>query len=143
MTSFTLPSPESPFGERVARRLRDDIVAWLTTVSADGTPQPNPIWFLWDGSSFLIYSLPGAARLGHIARNPHVSLNFDGNGRGGDIIVFSGTAHVSPDETPADQNVIYLAKYRTAIDRNFGGPAAFAARYSTPIRFAPLKVRGN
>ena len=143
MTSFTLPSPESPFGERVARHLRDDIVAWLTTVSADGTPQPNPIWFLWDGSSFLIYSLPGAARLGHIARNPHVSLNFDGNGRGGDIIVFTGTAHVSPDESPADQNVIYLAKYRTAIDRNFGGPAAFAARYSTPIRFAPLKVRGN
>lgn len=143
MTSFTLPSPESPFGERVARRLRDDIVAWLTTVSADGTPQPNPIWFHWDGASFLIYSLPGAARLNHIARNPHVSLNFDGNGRGGDIIVFTGTAHVSPNEPPADQNAIYLAKYRTAIDRNFGGPAAFAARYSTPIRFTPLKVRGN
>ena len=142
MASFTLPSPESPFGERVERHLRDDVVAWLTTVSADGTPQPNPIWFIWDGASFLIYSLRNAARLGHIARNPHVSLNFDGNGRGGDILVFTGIAHISPDDPPADKNAMYLAKYRTAIDGNFGGPVAFSARYSTPIRFTPLKLRG-
>jgi PPOX class probable F420-dependent enzyme len=142
MTSFTLPSPETPFGERVARRLRDEIVVWLTTDSADGTPQPNPVWFLWDGDSFLIYSLPDAARLQHLARNPHVSLNFDGNGRGGDIVVFTGIAHLAPNEPSADQNAAYLAKYRARIDQNFGGPAAFAARYSTPIRITPLKVRG-
>ncbi len=143
MTPFTLPSPETPFGRRVARRLRDSVVAWLTTVTADGTPQPNPVWFLWDGSSFLIYSLSGAARLENIARSPRVSLNFDSDGRGGDIIVFTGNAQVAPDEPPADQNAAYLAKYRTAIDASFGGPAAFAARYSVPIRITPLKVRGH
>lgn len=143
MTSFSLPSPNTAFGERVARRLRDEIVAWLTTVSVDGTPQPNPIWFLWDGATFLVYSLPHAARLPHIARNPRVSLNFDGNGRGGDIIVFACEARVAPDEPPADQNPAYLAKYRTRIDQAFGGPAAFAARYSVPLRLTPLKVRGS
>ena len=143
MSTFTLPSPETPFGECVARRLRDEIIVWLTTIAADGTPQPNPVWFFWDGSSFLIYSLPDAARLGHIDRNPHVSLHFDSNGRGGDIVVFTGSARVAPEEPAADHNAAYLAKYRTTIDANFGGPEAFAARYSTPIRITPIKVRGH
>ncbi len=143
MTSFTLPSAETPFGQRVARHLRDDIVAWLTTVSNDGTPQPNPVWFLWDDDSFLIYSLANAARLAHIARNPHVSLNFSGDGRGGDIVVFTGTARVAPEEPPADQNSSYLDKYRDRIDANFGGPVAFAARYSVPLRLTPRKARGR
>ncbi len=143
MSPFTLPSPETPFGERVARRLRDGIVAWLTTIDADGTPQPNPVWFLWDGSSFLIYSLHNAARLPHIARNPRVSLNLDSDGRGGDIIVFTGSAREAHEEAPADQNAAYLTKYRTAIEKNFGSPAAFAARYSVPLRLTPSKVRGH
>ncbi len=143
MTPFTLPSAETPFGQRVERHLRDDVVAWLTTVSHDGTPQPNLVWFLWDGDSFLIYSLAGAARLANIARNSHVSLNFSGDGRGGDIVVFTGTARVAPEEPPADQNPAYLTKYRDRIDASFGGPAAFAARYSVPLRLSPHKVRGR
>lgn len=142
MATFNLPPPETPFGARVARRLRDETIVWLTTVATDGTPQPNPVWFYWDGGSFLVYTLHDAARLRHIARDPRVSLNFDSVGRGGDIIVFTGEARVAPDEPSADQNPAYLAKYRTRIDGEFGGPAAFAARYSVPVRITPSKVRG-
>ena len=46
---FTIDTA-TPFGERAQRRLRDDKLAWLTTTSADGTPQPVPVWFLWDGA---------------------------------------------------------------------------------------------
>jgi len=46
------------FGARVARRLDDEIMIWLTTVRADGTPQPSPVWFLWIDQSILIYSQP-------------------------------------------------------------------------------------
>jgi len=35
------------FGQRAERRLRDEKLAWLTTVDAKGTPQPIPVWFLW------------------------------------------------------------------------------------------------
>jgi hypothetical protein len=41
--SSVLPDPATPFGERVARRLREEAVIWLTTMGADGTPQPNPV----------------------------------------------------------------------------------------------------
>jgi hypothetical protein len=50
MAHDVLPDPETPFGEKVARRLRTEMVIWFTTVGADGTPQPNPVWFLAEGT---------------------------------------------------------------------------------------------
>jgi PPOX class probable F420-dependent enzyme len=138
-----MPSQSTPFGERVARRLREERLIWLTTVSADGTPQPNPVWFLWDGETFLIYSLPDAARIAHIKRNARVSLNLDGNGQGGDIIIITGDARISPEDSPADQNSAYVDKYKDFIARGFKTPANFAAEYSVPIRITPTKVRGH
>ena len=37
------------FGARVARRLREETVVWLTTVTPSGAPLPRPVGFLWDG----------------------------------------------------------------------------------------------
>jgi PPOX class probable F420-dependent enzyme len=89
----------SEFGARVARRLQEEMIVWLTTVTPSGAPLPRPVGFLWDGSDNIsIYSQPGA-RIRNIARNPQVTLNFDGDGQGGDIVVLSGTAEV--DESGA------------------------------------------
>jgi PPOX class probable F420-dependent enzyme len=143
MNTSILPDPSTPFGRRVQERLQHARVIWLTTVGADGTPQPNPVWFLWDGSSFLIYNLGDAQRLRHIERNPRVALHFDGNGQGGDIVVFSGSARRSPSEPPADQAPAYVDKYRDLIARNFGTPEAFARRYSVALRITPERVRGH
>jgi PPOX class probable F420-dependent enzyme len=137
-----MPPTDSPFGERVARRLREEKIIWLTTVSADGTPQPNPVWFLWDGDTVLIYSLPHAARVAHIKRSKRVSLNLDGNGRGGDIIVIAGDAEILPGEPPADRNPAYLEKYGNYITGSFGTAERFASEYSLPLRVRPTKVRG-
>src|SRR5260221_6668141 len=66
--AFQLPDQSTPFGERVARRLRDERLIWFTTVDAKGTPQPTPVWFLWDDatSTILIYSRSDARRLAHV-----------------------------------------------------------------------------
>jgi PPOX class probable F420-dependent enzyme len=70
------------FGARVARRLREEQVVWLTTVTPAGAPLPRPVGFLWDGGDVVsVYSQPGA-RVRNIAANPRVTLNFDGDGRG-------------------------------------------------------------
>jgi hypothetical protein len=34
------------FGQRVAQRLEEERVIWLTTVDGQGIPQPRPVWLL-------------------------------------------------------------------------------------------------
>jgi len=92
MTQIVLPDPGTPFGERVAGRLATAQVIWLTTIGKDGTPQPNPVWFLWTDEGVLTYNRPDANRITHIADRPRVALNLDGKGDGSDIIVLTGTA---------------------------------------------------
>jgi PPOX class probable F420-dependent enzyme len=143
--TFQLPDPTTPYGERVARRLRDERLIWLTTVDAKGTPQPTPVWFLWDGttSTILIYSRADAKRLAHLQQNPRVALNFDGNGSGGDIIVITAEAQVSSDDPPADQLPTYVEKYRDFIARRYSTPENFASIYSVALRIYPIAIRGH
>ena len=83
------------FGARVLHRLQHEIVAWLITVSRDGTPQPNPVWFLWDGDTILVYTTPGSAKVKNILSRPNVSLHFEGADTiGGDVVVLNGSARV-------------------------------------------------
>ena len=46
------------FGAEVLKWVEGQKLAWLTTVSRDGTPQPDPVWFLGDNGSFIIFSRP-------------------------------------------------------------------------------------
>ena len=143
--TFQLPDSSTPFGERVARRLRDERLIWFTTVDAKGMPQPTPVWFLWDetNSTMLIYSRADAKRLVHLQQNPRVALNFDGNGTGGDIIVITGEARVSTDDPPADRLPIYAEKYRDFIARRYETPEKFASIYPVALRIRPITVRGH
>lgn len=131
------------FGKRVERRLQEDGIAWLTTVDSTGTPQPRPIWFLWDGESFLIYSEQKAAKVAHIAHNPHVSLNLDGDEYGNDIIVMIGEASIDSNAPAADQLPAYIEKYREGLKSIPLTPAEFAVGFSAAIRVRPTKLRGH
>ena len=131
------------FGARAERRLREELLAWLVTVRADGTPVPVPVWFLWQGETFLVYSRPNTAKLRNITRNSRVALHLDGNGRGGDIVVVTGEAVVSEDDQPADEVPAYVEKYAELIERNGWTPRSFAADYSVPIRVRFGSLRGH
>ncbi|MBT8194767.1 MAG: TIGR03667 family PPOX class F420-dependent oxidoreductase [Acidimicrobiia bacterium] len=137
-----LTIPDTPFGDRVRRRLETEVVGWLTTVNANGTPRPSPIWFLWEGDSILIYSKDGTSRTRNLGRNGACSFNFDGNGTGGDIIVLEGTAVVSEDP-PSTEIPAYQGKYRDEIPRIGMDPGTFAMAYPVPIRFTPERLRGH
>lgn len=134
---------DTEFGARSAKRLREDMIAWLITAGSDGTPQPNPVWFAWDGASLLIYSEPGQAKLKHIARNPRVAVHLDSRNSGDDVVIITGTAAVDSTAPRADQNSEYVRKYRDEMVRlNLGSPADVAAIYSAAIRVTPTRVRG-
>jgi PPOX class probable F420-dependent enzyme len=131
------------FGQRVIRRLAEERIAWLNTVDSNGIPQPRPVWFLWNGATFLIYSRPGTAKLRHIAERPQVALHLDGDGLGGDIVVFTGQAAIDLSAPPADQLPAYVAKYQAGFARIGMTAAEFAASYSVAVRVTPLKLRGH
>ena len=130
------------FGARVAAHLRDEIVVWMTVVTRSGGPLPMPVWFLWEGAdSVLMFSQDGA-RVRNLDANPNVSLNFAGDGRGGDIVVLSGTATLR-DGPPADQVPAYIQKYAAHIERIGLTPEQFGARYSVPVRIRLTRLRGH
>jgi PPOX class probable F420-dependent enzyme len=133
--------PSKQGHDRAESRLRSEPIVWLTTVRADGQAQATPVWFLWDGETFLLYSQPGAQKVRNLAANPKVALHLDDDGSGGDVVTVEGTATVEPDTPRADRGDGYLAKYQTAIEALGYEPGPFARTYSTAIRVRPTRVR--
>jgi PPOX class probable F420-dependent enzyme len=131
------------FGQRVVRRLRDEEVAWLVTVGPDGAPEPSPIWFLWDGESFLVYSKPNAPKVRNIRRSPAVALHLDSGADGEDVVILNGQAEVREDAPRVVDNAAYVAKYGEGIARIGMTPESMGAAYSTAIRVRPTRLRGH
>jgi PPOX class probable F420-dependent enzyme len=127
--------------ETLAQRLRDEQIIWLTTVRGDGTPLPTPIWFLWDGETFLIFTQPSSLKLRNIAQNPRVALNFHTDQDGGSVVVFTGTAQVDQNPAPAEQVNAYLEKYREGLQMIGMTPESMMQSFSTVLRVTPTRVR--
>ena len=123
------------------RRLREEEVAWLTTVRPDGQPQSVPIWFLWDGETFLIYSRPDRQKLKNIGTNARVGLHLNANDRGEDVVRAEGMAAVVQDIPPANEVGEYLEKYGESIARIGFDPDGFARAYSVALRVRPNRWR--
>jgi PPOX class probable F420-dependent enzyme len=131
------------FGQQVARRLEEEQVIWLTTVDNQGTPQPRPVWFLWDGDTFLIYSQPETHKLEHIGRHPQVALNLNADTHGNDVVVFTGEARIAVEEHPADKVSAYANKYQEGFESIGMTAEEFARSYAVALRVRPTHLRGH
>jgi PPOX class probable F420-dependent enzyme len=131
------------FGARVARRLANDLVIWLTTVRTSMRPDPSIVWFWWDGETLLIYSQPNKQKLRNITRNPTVTLNFDSDGQGGNVIVITGMAQIDEQAPPVHQHAAYAEKYAAKIKGMHLTAESFGRSYSVAIRVTPTKLRGH
>jgi PPOX class probable F420-dependent enzyme len=110
-------------------------VRWITMVDQRGIPQPNSVGFVFqDDGSILIYNMTNAKRLSHVVDRPQVSLHFDGDGHGGDIVIFTGTAHRVDDVPPPHQNPDCLAKYGDSLLRVSNSAEEFGNKFSVPLR---------
>lgn len=127
----------------VAQRLQNEQIIWFTTVRADGTPQPTPVWFLWTNNSFLIFSQPAALKLRNIQHNPKVALNFHTDEYGGSVVVFTGNAHVDANPITAAERTAYLKKYEEGIKMIQMTPETMEAAFSTAIRVQVTRVRAG
>jgi PPOX class probable F420-dependent enzyme len=126
--------------KQVAARLAKELIIWLTTVGADSRPHAVPVWFWWDGHSFLIYSVPGR-KVRDIRGNPNVELHLNTDRTGDKLVMIDGRAEVLEDHAPAYRVGKYLAKYRDRIKGYGWTPKGFSDQYHVALRVRPTRIR--
>lgn len=129
-------------GSKIREQLQGELVIWMTTTSADGTPQPNPVWFVTDGDDVLVYSHRSASRNVNVARNPRVSLNFNSDPHASEMSVIIGTAVVDDSFPMANESPAFVAKYGDLVPGLDMTPEEHAETYPVAIRITPEKIRG-
>ncbi len=118
-------------------RLKKEIVIWLVTAGADRKPQAVPVWFLWDGKSFLIHARDGI-KVRHLRANPNVELHLNSDEVGDDLVRASGQATIK-QSPPAHENAAYMRKYGRQI-RDLGTtPESFSATYHNVIQVRKVR----
>ena len=133
----------SKFGRKVKRHLKQEYIVWLTTAGSDLSPQPRPVWFIWEDTSFLIFSQAHAHKVQHITARPYVALHFNTDATGDqDVIVFVGKAVVDATAPPAHKVRAYFRKYRAGIQELGMTSEQFSDEYSVAIRVTPTSLRG-
>lgn len=126
------------FTEEVYNRLESDHYGWLTTVAKSGQPVPRLVWFYFDGTDLVVYTMPNAAKVRHVEAHPRVSLNLDSDGNGAGIIIVGGVAAVDAADVDCREDAPYWEKYSGDAEQ-FGLTEAMA-RYSTRLRISIDKV---
>jgi hypothetical protein len=57
--------------------LREEPILHLSYTGRDGGPRVIPIAYLWDGGSFLMWTVPGSAKVGALRADPRVAITID------------------------------------------------------------------
>jgi PPOX class probable F420-dependent enzyme len=128
--------------ESTYRRLVDEPIAWLTTVSGEGVPSTAPIWFLLeDDDTITVYSRDPSVRVRNLTENEHITFHLEGDGEGGAIVVLRGTAAIDKTIPPVSSHPRFIAKYQPFLDRFGWTPEGFAKSYPTPIRISIRSIR--
>jgi nitroimidazol reductase NimA-like FMN-containing flavoprotein (pyridoxamine 5'-phosphate oxidase superfamily) len=117
-------------------------VAHLAYTWSDGTPRVVPIWFHWNGATFVMASPSRAPKAHAISNGTHVALSIDGDVWPYKVLLVRGIAEVSLVDGMVDE-------YAIAAERYFGeeqgkGWTATAAQLAPQmfrIEIKPMWVR--
>ena len=71
---------------------RPSLVGILATVSPNGSAQATPIWYLYDGETFIVTGHTGRVKVRNIRYNPRVSLVVVDTLNNGQPLIVNGTA---------------------------------------------------
>jgi PPOX class probable F420-dependent enzyme len=133
----------TPFGKHTAIRLVEEEIIWLTTTDKQGSPQPRPVWFLWNGETILIFSQPNAYKVSHIENRSRVALNFNTDDSGEKVTVFLGDAQIDRTPIPEGEMSDYLKKYHQGLIQINMTEDEFKDSYSLAIRITLRALRGQ
>ena len=137
-----IPSRPDRMRPAVDAALRADLVAWLSSVQADGRPHVAPVWFHWDGEQIVASSKPNARKIDNLRVRPTVMLAVGTPGPEFDVELIEATAEL-PD-LPASEVMPegFGSKYRDLLRRAGLSAQRFAEVYSQPIVLRPTRFLG-
>jgi PPOX class probable F420-dependent enzyme len=150
MTGLASESTETKCSERldltrrhhahIDRRLRTEPIIWLGSSRPDGRPHLVPVWFLWDGATVLIFSLPDTQKVRNLRQNPAAVLALNAADQGYDIVLLEGCATFVDDQRVRGTMPAFVEKYaqvprRWAVDE-------WARKFSVPIQITPTRLVG-
>jgi PPOX class probable F420-dependent enzyme len=119
-------------------RLKTENAIWIVTAGKDCRPHAVPVWFWWDGKTFLIYAVPGQ-KTRNIRENPYVELHLNTDEAGEDVVRVEGRASIPRSQPPAYKVRGYIRKYGDQI-KDLGMTAQkFSEDYHVPIRVRPTR----
>jgi PPOX class probable F420-dependent enzyme len=133
----------NPFHARAAERLTTERVGWLVTVDADGTPQPSPVWFLWDGADTILIYSQETKKVRNIEARGRASFHFNSDEHGENVVTFTGTAALDRSHPVAVSHQPYLDKYAADITGIGLTNESFSADYHVPVILTIEKLRGH
>jgi PPOX class probable F420-dependent enzyme len=122
------------------RHLATDHVAWLTTVTAKEVPAPVPVWFVVEDDAIIVFTPPASRKVANIEARPTVTLHFNSDIDGLDIVVLTAQAIVEHDTLPS-AHPHYIDKYRRAIAGLGMTVEEFDRTFTTCIRLLVRRVR--
>ena len=123
----------------IDRRLRRELIIWLSTVRSDGRPHLVPVWYLWDGHTLLIFSEPSAQKVRNLRHSRQVVLALDTADEGEDVVIVEGEATLLRAGTIDCTLPAYVEKYARLMARIGTSPARMAARYTQAIQITPAR----
>jgi PPOX class probable F420-dependent enzyme len=67
--------PRGPVPAQFHDLLQSPTLGHLATVAADGRPEVNPVWFLWDGEHLLLSIRPVTRKYANLRRDPRLAIS--------------------------------------------------------------------
>ena len=92
----------------VERFAEQPLLAILSTVNRDGSPQSTPVWYMYDDGLFKVTSRGDRVKVRNIRRDPRVSLVIIDTAANGDPLTVRGTAEVT--EAGGDEFTYTMAR---------------------------------
>ena len=122
------------------RRIDEDYVFWLTTVTDSGAPAPNPVWFIADGDDLVVFTDPYTRKVHNIEQRPTVSVHFNSDSAGGNVVVITAEVDMDHEQAPSAYPA-FIDKYRDGIKALGLTVEEIDHTFNTRLRIRPKRVR--
>jgi PPOX class probable F420-dependent enzyme len=101
--------------EKARQLIARPVLASLTTLAADGSPQVTPIWIDRDGDDLLFNTAQGRVKARHMAHDPRVAVSVVDPDDPYNVVALRGTVTDITTEG-ADEHIDALAKKYLGVD---------------------------